>query len=181
MTKYFLVSGLLLCLITSCATVPTVQQSRTNLPEANARVWTEALRSEDRKNSYQVTIRIKDKQISGICLLKKVGDEWRGSLVNEFGAKAFDFIVTSRKCELQNVVSLMDKWYIRKTIASDLYSLFEVDNLKASFRKKKVCCEQDALVVRFGKKRVVTRLPDETLTMQNLVRHISYSLVRMEE
>ncbi|MDR1675850.1 MAG: hypothetical protein LBR86_05235 [Tannerella sp.] len=180
MMKYFPVSCLL-CLLTGCAAVSTVQPGGANLPEANARVWTEALRSEDRKNSYQVTIRIKDKPISGICLLKKVGYEWRGSLVSELGARAFDFTVTSRKCKLQNVVSLIDKWYIRKTVASDLYCLFEVDHPEASFRKKTVRCEQGALVVRFGKKKVITRSPDGTLTLQNLVRDISYSLIRVEE
>jgi hypothetical protein len=180
MMKYFLISGLL-CLITSCSTTSTAQRGRTNLPEANARIWTKTLRSEDRINSYRVEIKMKDKQISGICLLKKVGDEWRGSLVNELGAKAFDFTVTSQKCELKNVVSLMDKWYIRKTVASDLYCLFEVDNPEASFRKKTVRRERDALTVRFGRKKVITRLSDETLTMQNLARNIAYSLTRMDK
>jgi hypothetical protein len=182
MTKYLLVSSLLFCLVTSCATVSTVRRpGGANLPEADARVWTEALRSEDQKNSYRVTIKMKDKQLSGICLLKKVGDEWRGSLVSEFGAKAFDFTVTSRKCKLQNVVSSLDKWYIRKTVVSDLYCLFAVDHPEASFREKTVRGEQGALVVAFGKKKVLTRWPDGTLTMQNLVRDISYSLIRVEE
>ncbi|MDR2139755.1 MAG: hypothetical protein LBP50_09435 [Tannerella sp.] len=180
MMKYFLVSGLL-CLTASCAITSTVQHSGSDLPEANARVWTEALRSEDRKNSYQVTVRIQDKQISGVCLLKKVGDAWRGSLVNEFGAKVFDFTVTSQKCELQNVVSPMNKRYIRKIIASDLYCLFEVDSPEASFRKKTVCREQDTLVVRFGRKKVITRLPDGTLRMQDLAHDISCTLIRKEE
>jgi hypothetical protein len=178
MTKYFLVSGLLLCLHTSCA---VRQSGGASLPEANARVWTEVLRSEDRKNSYRVTIRIKDRQISGVCLLKKAGNEWRGSLLNEFGAKAFDFTVTLRKCKLQNLVSPINKWYIRKTVASDLHCLFAVDYPEVSFRKKTVRSEQGALVVGFGKKKVLTRLPDGTLTMQNLAHDISYSLIRVEE
>ncbi|MDR1103368.1 MAG: hypothetical protein LBL42_06380 [Tannerella sp.] len=180
MTKYLLVSSLL-CLLAGCATVSTAQRGGTNPPDADARIWTEALRSDDRKNSYQATIRFRDRQLTGICLLKKAGDEWRGSLVNEFGARAFDFTVSPRKCKLQNVVSLMDKWYIRKTVASDLYCLFEVDRPEASFRKKTVRCEGDTLVVRFGRKKVVARLPDGTLTMQNLARNISYSLSRIEE
>ncbi|MDR1337294.1 MAG: hypothetical protein LBK22_10750, partial [Tannerella sp.] len=64
---------------------------------------------------------------------------------------------------------------------SDLYCLFEVDSPEASFRKKTVCYDRDTLVVRLGRKKVIARLPDGTLTMQNLARGISYSLSRMEE
>jgi hypothetical protein len=62
--------------------------------------------------------------MTGILIVKPAGDEWRGSMVNEFGIKAFDFIVKKQKCRLLNTVSLLNKWYIRKIIANDLSFLF---------------------------------------------------------
>jgi len=179
--KYFLVSITLFVWI-SCATSSGVQRNTASLLPADTRVWTEDLRSDDRKNSYQVNIQAGDKRISGICLLKKSDDGWRGALMNEFGAKAFDFIIAQQKCELRNTVSFMDKWYIRKTVAADLYYLFEIDNPEASFQKKTLRYEQaQTLVVSYGKKKSITRSPDGILTMKNLKRGIFYSLEKMEE
>jgi hypothetical protein len=180
-TNCFLVSGAFL-LLAGCATPSGVKRNAANAPVTEARVWTDALRSEELKNSYQVKIQVKDKLVSGICLLKKSEDGWRGTLINEFGAKAFDFAVTSRKCELLNTISFMDKWYIRKTVASDLYYLFEIDNPEASFQKKTVRYEQGrTLVVDYGKKKSVIRSPDGALTMKNLRYNIIYSLQKIEE
>jgi hypothetical protein len=53
-------------------------------------------------------------------ILRYSDGQWRGSLVNEFGVKAFDFIATSGKCRLMNTVAFIDKWYIRRTIENDL-------------------------------------------------------------
>ena len=49
--------------------------------------------------------------------------EWRGSLINEFGIKAFDFISPQGKCKLQNTISFLDKWYIRKIVEADFVFL----------------------------------------------------------
>ena len=57
-------------------------------------------------------------------MLKFINEEWRGSVINEFGIKAFDFIFHENKCRLKNTVSFLDKWFIRKTIESDLTYLF---------------------------------------------------------
>ncbi|MDR0835642.1 MAG: hypothetical protein LBN11_03550 [Tannerella sp.] len=181
MTKYFLISSLFVIALSGCSTASKVGRTAGQTP-SDARVWTAELRSDDEKNSYQVNIHVKEKPLSGICLLKKNDDGWRGTLINEFGSKAFDFVVAGRKCELKNTISLMDKWYIRKTIAADLYYLFEIDNPAASFQKKTVRYEQDgAVIVSYGKKKTITRLPDSSLELRNHQRNILYSLKKLEE
>jgi hypothetical protein len=170
-------------LLAGCATPSGVKRrGKTAAPPMEMRVWTGDLRSEDRKNSYQVNIRVKETPVSGICILKKSDDGWRGTLMSEFGAKVFDFVISERKCTLLNVIPRMDKWYIRKTIAADLYFLFAADNPDVSFQRKTVRHEQDGtLFVNYGKKKSITRSPDGTLTMQNLAHHIFYSLRKTAE
>jgi len=179
-TTFFLVSSLCLLLM-GCSTSSGVKQGqRASLQELP--VWTEVLRSDEQMNRYQVTIKVKNNTITGMCLLKKAADGWRGSLINEFGAKAFDFIVTGKKAKLVNTISMMDKWYIRKTIASDLHFLFETDNPDVSFQHKTVrYMENGALHVTYKKKKSIERLPDGNLVMRNLKHNIEYSLKKVEE
>lgn len=178
-TTFFLVSSLLL-LLAGCVSTSKVQPdaygSIQDLP-----VWTEAVRSDEQMNRYQVSFKVKNNTITGICLLKKSEDGWKGTLMNEMGAKAFDFIIAEKKCRLMNVMPMMDKWYIRNTIADDLYFLFETDNPKAGFQNKTVrFIEHGSLVVRNGKKKKLIRTPDAKISMENLKRNISYSLDRIE-
>jgi len=62
-------------------------------------------------------------ELTGIAMFKYMNDEWRGTVMNEFGVKAFDFVAPQGKCKLQNVLPFMDKWYIRRTIVSDFSHL----------------------------------------------------------
>lgn len=62
-------------------------------------------------------------ELTGVLIVKHAGGEWRGSLINEFGIKAFDFIA-GKKCRLLNTLPLLNKWYVRRTIESDLSFLF---------------------------------------------------------
>ena len=117
-----------------------------------------------------------------MCILKKSDNSWRGTLMNEFGVKAFDFIVTPKKCELLHTISMLNKWYIRRTIAADLHFLVEIDNPNVAFQKKTVRYEQDgALMVQFKKKYSIARMPDNQLVLKNLKRKIVYSLNVIDE
>jgi uncharacterized protein YceK len=174
--RYLPVNLFLVLLLSGCATVQTEQKRSLSATP----VWTAELRSEESKNSYHVTIQTKRTAVSGICVLKKSGGEWRGTVMNEFGAKAFDFAVTPRGCRLQNVFPALDKWYIRKTVAADLHFLFEVDNTEATFQKHTLRREDtEALAVGYGKHKLLLRLPDGTVTMTNLRHSIHYSLRKM--
>ena len=182
MMKYFLVSSLIL-LFTGCVTAARVAQSADVSP-ANTPLWTEELRDDINLNRYQVDIQVKGNHITGICMLRKSDEGWRGTLLNEFSVRAFDFIVTPKKCELLHTISMLNKWYIRRTIADDLHFLFEIDNPDVSFQQKIVRYTQadDSLVVtHYPKKKFVRRMPDNKLIMNNLKRKIVYSLTVIPE
>jgi|GEM_PF-2680433 len=55
--------------------------------------------------------------ISGLCVLKtdSLGDA-RGSVVNEFGVRAFDFTVTQnrRKVKIYNALPMLRKWPLKR-------------------------------------------------------------------
>jgi len=144
-------------------------------------VWTADLRSDTLKNSYRIVLKTPDNSITGLCILKKKDSEWHGTLINEMSAKAFDFIITDEKCELLNVISLMDKWYIKKTVAADLHFLFNVDNPKASFQKRLKRFRQPGMkVVNYRKKQILV-MPDGAVRLVNKRRNLQYELRKMME
>jgi len=176
----------LLCFIVSvllvgCASVtPTVKRSSAAI-KSESIVWTPEFRSDSLSNRYRVTLKTPDNSITGICVLKKSGEEWRGTLINEMGAKAFNFIVTDEKCELLDVITMMDKWYIKKTVAADLYYLFNVDNPKASFQKQLERFEQDGNLVVNNKKKQILVEPDGSVLLMNNRHNLQYELRKMKD
>ena len=169
---------LCLLLLTGCAATRNVQQREAS----TARVWTPAMRSAEAKNTYRVRLRAAGRDLTGICVTKRVGDEWRGSLVNEFGSKAFDFVTTARRGTLLNVFPMMDRWYIRRTVAADLHFLFEVDNAEAAFARRVERSERgDTIVAVSGRWRITATPHDSTVTLVNTRRNIVYELRRMAE
>ena len=60
--------------------------------------------------------------ISGILITAADDSEIRGSMVNEFGVSALDFICdrANGKVELVNVVGFLNKWYIKRVLKPDL-------------------------------------------------------------
>lgn len=75
---------------------------------------------------YNMSIQRKEMNITGICMMRRTGNDIIGSVVNEFGIKAFDFDynIDKKKVKLNNVVGFINKWYIRKIIKGDLKYLF---------------------------------------------------------
>jgi hypothetical protein len=168
-------------LFTGCITVTPAVKRTVTAKKTDALVWTENFRSDSVKNSYHVTLTMSNHRITGLCILKKAGEEWRGTLVNEMGAKAFDFIVTDDQCELFNVIPAMDKWYVKKTVAADLYYLFNVDNPNAAFYKQLERFEQqDNLVVKYKKKQLLV-MPDGLVVLMNNRRNLRYELKKIVE
>jgi hypothetical protein len=177
----FIVGTILILLFTGCATTAEINRTTYTSP-ANNRLWTSALRDSEEINRYQVNIQVKGNNITGMCMLKKSDEGWRGTLINEFGVKAFDFIITPKKCKLLNTIAMMNKWYIRNTIADDLHFLFEIDNPTVSFQSKTTRIEQDGtLIIALKKKKSITLSTDNSLTLYNLKRKIVYSLNKIPQ
>lgn len=161
--KFFLTNLFLLVLLSACSTNKTltfISDEPLSLP-----LWTTTLAQDSVMNTYQVTLQIGEKLITGICLLKKTGDKWNGSLINEFGIKAFDFTSDTRMTHLHHTVSFLDKWYIRRVIEQDLHYLFNID----------------ATGTGNGKKRSIRRKSPTSFILINQVHHIQYSFKRLPE
>ena len=75
---------------------------------------------------YTVTTTFKNSSFSGICVVKQMEGTIVGTIVNEFGIRAFDFTASLDRnhVKLLNVMKPLDKCLIRKTIAKDLKRLF---------------------------------------------------------
>lgn len=74
------------------------------------------------RSRYTFKIETSKAAVTGIMLLKETSDEIVGSMVNEFGVSAIDFIYDKKKNSLRllNVISFLNKWYIKKVLKKDL-------------------------------------------------------------
>ena len=176
--KYLLFCILSVLLVGCVSVTPTVKRNATAI-QSDAIVWKPEFRSDSLINRYRVTLKTPDNSITGIFNLKKNGNEWRGTLINEMGVRVFNFILTDEKCELLDVISMMDKWYIKKTIAADLYYLLNVDNPKASFRKQLERFEQGGNLVVNNKKKQIIVGPDGSVLLMNNRYKLRYELRKM--
>ena len=79
---------------------------------------------------YDAYIELPRGYLSGVCIMRCAGDTLRGSVFNEFGVSAMDFVYDRRKdrVRLLSVMKMMDRWYIRRTLRSDLRQLFKSMN-----------------------------------------------------
>lgn len=77
---------------------------------------------EGEKAVYNASITMPKGSLSGICMLVQDSDSIKGAIVNEFGVSFLDFVYTSKddKVHLASVIAMMDKWYIRIVLESDL-------------------------------------------------------------
>lgn len=63
----------------------------------------------------------------GVCVMEKQDNDIKGSLFNEFGITAFNFVysVGNGKIKLVDVIPFLNRWYIKKIIKGDLKYLFD--------------------------------------------------------
>lgn len=98
--------------------------------------------------------------LSGILITKVQHDCIIGSLVNEFGVSAIDFSYNKEKDKLKliNVVSFLNKWYIKKVLNSDL----------------KFCIHQIYHIPWKKKHHYIVEMADDTITILNSKRKLKY-------
>lgn len=79
----------------------------------------------------------KDKDITGIMVLKLEGDTLRGTVLNEFGVRAFDVesLPGHKKLKVSNVIKPLNKWYIRRSLSRDIFHLLGSDSLSYSSKR----------------------------------------------
>ena len=76
---------------------------------------------------YAISIEMPRGYISGISIMKNDGERMICSVFNEFGVSAMDFTydLNRKKVKLLSVMSMLDKWYIRRVLRKDLRALLD--------------------------------------------------------
>ena len=99
-----------------------------------------------------MTIGVKAGEVDGVLIVRRDSIEgFRAALMNEFGISALTFRLTADRSRvvLVDVVSFLDKWYIRKVLTADLQYLFAAreTDLKHERDKRVVSREADSIVM----------------------------------
>ena len=92
------------------------------------------------KTRSSAMIEMKKGYVSGICVMYNDGEEVKASIFNEFGISAMDFTYSIKKdkVKLLSVIKMLDKWYIRKLLKSDLRKLIHaMQQGKTEYRNEK--------------------------------------------
>lgn len=85
-----------------------------------------------------VAVDMRGNRLSGIMIVKKTEKGYLGTLINEFGIKAFDFEViagirgrlgSKKRVKLIDVVGFMDRWYIRRVLRRDIDFMLRFPNV----------------------------------------------------
>lgn len=117
-------------------------------------------------NEYTVLIDARGHQITGIAAIRFNDDDTAvGTIVNEMGVKAFDFVYDGRKAKLRNVFPPLNKWYIKKVIRKDIAFLIANINGKETVRKGK---------------RIYSVSPEGEISVKNEKFRISYTFNRIK-
>lgn len=97
----------------------------------------------------------------GLFIMEKQDNIIKGSLFNEFGITAynFEFNIRNGKIKLYDVISFLNKWYIKKIIKGDMEYLFRNELL-------------DKKSVSRGRELVTA---GEKVVLRNLKYHIGYT------
>lgn len=101
--------------------------------------------------------------LTGICLVRQTEHGLVGSVINEFGFRAFDFTYQRGKMKILNVMTKMNRWYIRRLLRTDL-RILAADS-----------------PVDIGRKRTLeTHLPD-SMTLCNHRHNVCYRFERIKD
>lgn len=80
---------------------------------------------------YALQMDIRGENITALCAMRvNSDDDIMGTVMNEFGARFFDFVFDGTKVKIMNVFPAMNKWYIRYVLRKD-FGFF-----CSNFRKK---------------------------------------------
>lgn len=114
---------------------------------------------------YNLLMQVRGREFTGVCVMDSRPDgSIMGTVVSEFGMKAFDFTYTNGKAKVLNVVSFLNKWYIRKVLRKDL--AFILSNLPQGQTDE-------------NKKRKITFSPDGRIDVVNGKFNIRYTFTPM--
>ena len=117
--------------------------------------------AQDDSREYNLLMQIRGQELTSICIMDFTdGQDIVGTVVNEFGVKAFDFTFDGSKAKICNVVGPLNKWYIKKILRADFS--FILSNIRQGSDVSK-------------KKRKLTFSPDGEIRFTNDRYNIHYT------
>lgn len=83
--------------------------------------------SEGSRAKYRFSMESPKFSLSGACMMMLQNDTIKGCVFNEFGVSAFNFVYARKteRMELTELMSKLDKWYIRKLLAADMLQVIK--------------------------------------------------------
>jgi len=174
--RYLIFVSLFVGLLTACSSPKKMASGGAeSLP-----FWTAELMDSVKKNDFRITFSSPKATVTGIYIVKQVDGEWKGTLVNEFGLKVFDFACSPKKCTLMNVIPFLNKWYIKKTVAADIQFIISIDNTSYNIGvQSNRQVTGDTLVVNYKKRKELRRFPDGEIQYKNHRQRLTYSLKKI--
>ena len=102
---------------------------------------------------YSICITFRGIPITGLCIVRGNGDVVIGSVINEFGIKAFDFVFSKDKgkTKLQNVIKMMNKWYVKKVVSADLSTFLRSNNSEKQMKRRTILKDNGILMLNNNK------------------------------
>ncbi|MDR0206941.1 MAG: hypothetical protein LBI45_06760 [Bacteroidales bacterium] len=175
--RYLVINSIFLLFFASC----TLSKPLVSKEKQTPLFWTQELRDDTQRNDFRITISTPTANITGIFMVKKIEGKWKGSIINEFGIKVLDFETTAKKCKLLNVLSFIDKWYIKNTFASDIQFIMEIDNPNFSFGSKAIkSFTNNILTINYKNKKEFRRFSNEKIEFINLKYSLIYTFTKID-
>lgn len=111
--------------------------------------------NKEEKAKYTFNLQYKQYRFTGLCIMKRDGKTIAGSVINEFGIKAFDFLYnpSNKRIRVLNVIGVMDKWYIKRTLKKDWKYLLAYPDVGRRENKKRQIRVEDGQIVFENLKR----------------------------
>lgn len=116
---------------------------------------------------YNFSLQFKNNTFTGVCVMKLMGQEIRGSIMNEFGVKAFDFVydTNSRSIDLRNVIGFMNRLLVKRTLKADWKYLLSFSTItKADKKRSIVVTERGEIIFKNKKRGIVYKLSPLNIT-----------------
>ena len=89
-------------------------------------------------SEYAFLMQARGQELTGICMVNETAEgQTIGTIVNEFGVKAFDFNIEDGKVKILNVIKPLDRWYIRKVLRKDIGFAFQHIHQGKDFSEKR--------------------------------------------
>lgn len=119
------------------------------------------------KREYAFELSTAKSGLTGVAIMREQGDSILGSMVNEFGVSAIDFIYikSKNKVKLVNLIGFLNKWYVKPTLKGDI--------------RHCIATLYD-LPVKPGKHYAVQCVAD-TVVIENKKRHLTYRFSPLSE